>query len=647
MSDELNSDLIKKALLIRRFEEMLLSLYSTGLLSGTVHTCIGQEWTGVALAEATTTDDFIVSNHRGHGHFLARTGDVDGLLAEIMGRSSGVCAGIGGTQHLFAKNYLSSGIQGGMVPIATGAAFARKLRNDRSIAVACIGDGTLGEGIVYESLNIAATWRLPLVVVLENNRYAQSTSSKESFSGDIKARAEGFGFKYIKLNTWTPAALLQGVRSAISDVRDGSQPAFIEIETDRLKAHSKGDDTRSASEIASYIERDHLSKLLNEASPQILALSREIDLTLASSLEKAKVAPHCSYTPTPSKYDSAVSWEPAPVFNQRYIESVHQGLKAIFEDSASNAVMIGEDICGPYGGAFKATKDLSIKFSERVKNTPISEAAIVGLGTGLALSGIDTIVEIMFGDFITLVFDQLHQHAAKFQEMYGRDIRIPLIVRTPMGGRRGYGPTHSQSIEKHFLGIYGLKIAALNSYVDPKTLYSTIQKVLHSPVLLIENKVLYTETPKPPPVGYEALVSSEQLPTVKISPRAPLKAEVTIVCYGGMLRECEAALESLFQNYEIVAEVICPTLIQPLNISPIKDAVAHTRRLVTVEEGAGVAGFGSEVVSRLLEEDLSFKFRRLSFDGIIPSSFQREMELLPNSVKIVDICLEILEKLRG
>ncbi len=194
--------LVRKAWLIRQLEERLLSLYAAGEVKGTVHVCIGQEWTGVAAANATSSGDSMISNHRGHGHFLAWTDNSLGLISEVMGKATGVCGGMGGTQHLFSDGFISNGIQGGMMPVATGWALAKKKLQDGTICIIFIGDGTLGEGNVYESLNIASRWELPLLVVLENNKLSQSTEQAETLSGTVEDRARAFAVKYMKANTW-------------------------------------------------------------------------------------------------------------------------------------------------------------------------------------------------------------------------------------------------------------------------------------------------------------------------------------------------------------------------------------------------------------------------------------------------------------
>jgi len=183
-----------RAMLIRSVEQRLLSLFAEGKLFGTVHTCIGQEWTGIAVAEALIDGDVVFTNHRGHGHFLARTGDVVGLIAEVMGKQTGVCGGRGGSQHLCAEGVYSNGHPREVsCRSRLGSPWRSSFRGAGRIAVVFIGDGTLGEGAVYEAFNIASKWRLPLLVVLENNRYAQSTSQSQTLAGEIEARAAAFG----------------------------------------------------------------------------------------------------------------------------------------------------------------------------------------------------------------------------------------------------------------------------------------------------------------------------------------------------------------------------------------------------------------------------------------------------------------------
>lgn len=644
MQPEKEAELLKKALLILRFEERLLSLFSEGKLNGTLHTCIGQEWSGIAVCEALLPGDTIFSNHRGHGHYLSRTGDVSGLLAEVMGRATGVSGGVGGTQHLFGEGFYSSGVQGGLTPVAVGSGLAHKWQGRANISVAFIGDGTLGQGVFYESLNIASKWEAPVVFVVENNGYAQSTPSSQTIAGSVEGRAAAFDIRSWHGSTWEWKDLIGLAHQAIEYARKEQKPAMLEIDTYRLSAHSKGDDHRDPAEVARYIQKDPLTKLQHSDPDLYASLSREVKTILDAAEAEASQAPLSTYHPAGTFLRRPVQWAERKFERQRHVDLLHRALREAFEREA-RLIMIGEDIEGPYGGAFKVTRDLSTLFPERIRNTPISESATIGIASGLALNGFLPLVEIMFGDFLSLTFDQLFQHAAKFHDMSHGKCRVPLIVRTPMGGRRGYGPTHSQSIEKFFLGIPGLKVLALNNRFSPLELYRTLLSNLCQPTLVVENKILYTRfLDTEPPAGFTVEFSDELFPTTRITPLSSTP-NVTIVCYGGSLEEVEKAIPDLFHLDELLCEIICPSQIHPLNIDPILTSVTKTGRLLVVEEGPATAGFGSEVIARVAECSMQLRgARRLGYDGVVPACLDLELSLLPNPSTIIQAIRSMIDE---
>jgi TPP-dependent pyruvate/acetoin dehydrogenase alpha subunit len=233
-------------LLIRSFERKLLALFEQGELNGTTHTCLGQEYVPVALRPLLGGDDWVFSNHRGHGHYLARFEDPEGLLAEIMGRKGAVCDGVGGSQHLRRDRYLSTGVQGQSLPVAAGVALHLKRTSQNALACVYIGDGTWGEGAVYEALNLAALWRLPLLVVVENNGIAQSTPTSLQLAGSIAGRAAAFGIGHCLVEGWDVPDIRRQIAVRVAEVRTDSQPLVVEFVTHRLGPHSKGDDTRPA-----------------------------------------------------------------------------------------------------------------------------------------------------------------------------------------------------------------------------------------------------------------------------------------------------------------------------------------------------------------------------------------------------------------
>lgn len=650
MTDLVRDRIINKSFFIRTVEERLLTLFQEGKLNGTVHTCIGQELIGATIAEFLNENDVVLSNHRGHGHFLARNTNLVGFFAEIMGRKDGICGGIGGSQHFYTKNHISNGIQGGMTPIAAGIAMANKLQNNNEIAVCFIGDGTLGEGIIYEAFNIASLWNLPVVFVLENNGIAQSTATEQTCAGSIKQRAAGFGLDYFATNTWNLDDLYTTFKKATKQSRTNQKAVFVEVETYRLASHSKSDDNRNPVEIQKYVDRDILNLELANHNSKISTLLKGIQEEIAIAVSKAEQSPLTKFIPSKllvTQNKVSYSKQQIAETNQHRINQlIHTTLKEKFH-SDKDAVLIGEDIEyltpwteKPYGGAFKVSGNLSKHF-KNVKNTPISEAAIVGIGTGLALKGMTPIVEIMFGDFMTLTFDQLYNHACKFSAMSNHQVEVPLVIRTPMGGKRGYGPTHSQSLEKHFLGIPNLSITVLNYRISPKDIYEAVFSE-RNPTIIIENKVLYTKKIQTEALaGYKVEVSNENYPTVRIQPEHK-KPAVTILCYGELLEDVEKAIEIAFEEEEIFCEIICPCQISPMNVTPIFTSIQNTQRLLIVEEGTNIAAYSAEVAAQIIESNIRLQaFKRLSNNEIIPSSMQAEKDLLPNEDSIFKKIKEI------
>ncbi|QPP08954.1 thiamine pyrophosphate-dependent dehydrogenase E1 component subunit alpha [Streptomyces bathyalis] len=252
----LTDDDLELLLLIRHFELSLLGLFSEGKLNGTTHTCLGQEHVPVALAPLLDERDHVFSNHRGHGHYLARFRDPEGLLAEIMGREGAVCQGVGGSQHILRGRYLSTGVQGESLPVAVGVGLHLKEHEPGRAAVVHIGDGTWGEGSVYEALNMAQLWQVPVVVVVEHNGIAQSTPAEMQMAGSIEGRAAGFGVAYRSADAWDVDTLRATAGPAVEEVRATGRPLVLELSVPRIGPHSKGDDTRSEAELAAARARD-------------------------------------------------------------------------------------------------------------------------------------------------------------------------------------------------------------------------------------------------------------------------------------------------------------------------------------------------------------------------------------------------------
>jgi pyruvate/2-oxoglutarate/acetoin dehydrogenase E1 component len=326
------------------------------------------------------------------------------------------------------------------------------------------------------------------------------------------------------------------------------------------------------------------------------------------------------------------------------LESLNSALRHAM-DIDSRVYLLGEDILDPYGGAFKVTRGLSEQFPERVLTTPISEAAIVGMTNGMALRGLRPVAEIMFGDFITLVADQLVNHAAKFRWMYNNNVQVPIVIRTPMGGRRGYGPTHSQSLEKMFLGIPGLKVVAPNSLGDPgRLLEAAIAD--DDPVLFIEHKLLYSCMHLDPVQG--GLIDFEIQKSIGAYPNFVLRfpnhpPQLTIATYGFNFELVRAAVLELLIEYEIFAEIVLFSQLSPFHLEVLFQSLRRTYKLLTVEEGSQTLGWGAEIAACAAEKAKGLTIKRVAaLDLPVANAKSLEEAILPSVKGIINVALELV-----
>ena len=657
--------------LIRRTEQTFFDLYERGLMAGTVHTSIGQEACAAGVVNALDrARDVIFSSHRAHGHFLAYSDEVDGLVAELLGRAGGIVGGVGGTQHLHIRNLYTNGVQGGIVPNAAGAALAEKLKQSGAIVVVFLGDGTMGQGVVYESMNLASLWSLPLLFVLEDNQYAQSTHRSQEHAGNLAGRAAAFGIEGAELEADDVFAVYEAASRAVDFVRANSRPYFLTLHTYRLAPHSKGDDTRSPEELERQWARDPLTLLAATLDAQRRdEINAAIETRIQAAVEKAladepqavdefraagmkrlgdwrlEIGESQSPNLVLSNLQSPVSNLQSPI---SYLESLRTTLHAILDHDPA-AVVLGEDILDPYGGAFKVMQGLSTRFPDRVLTTPICEASIVGMSVGMALRGLHPIAEIMFGDFVTLAADQIVNHAAKYPAMYNGQVSVPLVIRTPMGGGRGYGPTHSQSLERLFFGIPHLKLVAASHAHDAGAL---LQQAVADPepVIFVENKLLY-------PLRLErgnATITREEAPDSHGYPVVTLRnygagesPDVTVIAYGGMSRLLVPLLERLADE-EIRLLACLPACISPLDAAPLVAAARQSGRVLVVEESPVAFGWGAEVaaqISALAGDRLLAPVARLgAAPMVIPAAKALEDTVLPSTASIEAAIFELLTK---
>ena len=633
---------------IRKVEQSLLDLFGQGLVGGTIHTCVGQEFSGISLASHLSSGDVVVSNHRCHGHYLAIYQDYEGLIAEILGKPHGVNRGFGGSQHIHRDGFYSSGIQGGMVPTAAGVALSNKIANNNKIAISFIGDGTLGQGVIYETLNFISKHNLPHLIVVENNFYSQSTSQHETLSGTIADRARAFGVDYFCASTNEPETLIEQMGMAVSFVRNHSRPALIEVQTYRLNPHSKGDDQRDPNEINEAKDKDSLNIFLKSLSPEIEKEIKEFDLYVDQVIKKALETPDSIIL----EMDKSVKGQSSenkmnPVENQTtQLKEINKAFHQIFTNNPE-ALFLGEDVKDPYGGAFKASKGLSTLFEGRVLNMPISEPSLIGISLGASTTGRLVFSEIMFGDFLALAFDQILNHASKMKRMFGKVVKAPLIIRTPMGGGRGYGATHSQCIEKHFLGIPDLDFFVFHPRVDAFKFYRTLATHVQHPAIVFEHKLLYSQDPfKKVPDLYELYESTEKFPYTRL--RSTEGSDITIVSLGSLGLTLEPIMKTISEE-EVYLDVFYPLdLTSPHLIQEISESVRKTKKILFLEEGTPVHSLSDSLLSELskiLSSEVTFHSKVLTSKPLpLPASTYLEKQVLPMSKDVEKAIWELFDE---
>ncbi len=640
---------------IRAFEERTIELFNEGIVKGTAHSYIGEEAIASGVCANLRDDDFIASYHRGHGHCIAKGADMDRMMAELMGRETGYCRGLGGSMHIADMNLNilgANGIVGAAMPLGTGAALATKLRGGDQVTVAFFGDGASNQGVFHESMNLASVWKLPVIFVCENNQYALSTSYRNTTAvKQVATRAVAYDMPGVTIDGNDPIEVSLVVREAVERARAGEGPTLIEAMTYRWGQHSMRvniRDPRPKDEYDEWIERDPIKRLettLIEGKVLPKKRIKEIGQTIKDELDGAVKFGQAGPEPTARTLEGAVyaphrDWtepgEPVDGRELSFVEALNEALRQEMAQDSSVFVM-GEDV-GLTGGIFQVTKGLAEEFGlERVRDTPISEATFVGCGVGAAIAGMRPVVEIQIFDFVALTMDMLVNQAAKFRFMLGGKPTVPLVVRGPQGGGIRLAAQHSQSLEAWFAHVPGLVVVAPSSPYDAKGLLVAAIRD-DNPVIFLETKLLYLGQPGPVPERHYAIPLG----------KAAVKREgtdVTVLATAAMVPRALGAAAQL-EREGISVEVVDPRTLKPLDEDTILDSVRKTNRLVIVHEAWMRGGFGAEVAAIVV--DLAFDLldapmKRVGGpDTPMPYNDELERATIPSQDRIIETIREVL-----
>jgi 2-oxoisovalerate dehydrogenase E1 component len=635
----------RRMLLIRGFEERVADLYRDGLVPGFVHLSIGQEAAAVGACWPLRADDVITSTHRGHGHCLAKGLEPLGMFAELMGRAEGTNRGRGGSMHIADPKlgiFGANGIVAAGLPIAVGAAAAAQLRGLDGVAVAFFGDGAAAQGAFHEAVNLASVWELPVIFFCENNGYSEFSPTAAQHATTLERRAVGYGVPYRSVDGNDVVATARTMRGAVGAARAGFGPVIVEAATYRWHGHYEGDPQRyrSEEELREWQQRDPLllhRRVLRDAGvgeAEIVALER----TVASELDDAVALARGLAAPAPGAlFDFVVrerppTTEPSVPTGQagewRTMDAIRTALET--ELATDDRVFVAGIDVGEGGNVFGLTRGLRERFGDRVRDTPISETAIVGLAVGAAMAGMHPVVEVMYLDFLGVCLDQLLNQAAKLPFMTGGAAEMGLTVRTQFGAGRSSGSQHSQSLEALLAHIPGLSVVMPSTPADT---YGLLRAAIQdpNPVVFIENRLLYgAKGPKPPddylvPIGRSAVVRTG--------------SDVTVVSVSRMVHEALAAADELAEE-GISVEVVDLRTVAPLDLGPVLDSLHKTSRVLIAHEAVVPFGIGAEIAARIAREgfwDLDAPVERIGA-AATPPPYAPELERawLPGRQEIVE-----------
>ncbi|MQA78833.1 MAG: 2-oxoisovalerate dehydrogenase [Streptosporangiales bacterium] len=593
-------EMYRRMRLIRTFEERASVAYRDSEIPGFLHLSIGQEASAVGACWPLDARDVVTSTHRGHGHCLAKGLDPAGMFAELMGRQTGTCAGRGGSMHIADPRsgvFGANGIVAAGLPIATGAGTAAQLRGEGGVVVAFFGDGAVAQGMFHEAVNLAAVWRLPVLFCCENNGYAEFSPSSAQHRAPLADRALGYGVEFHRVDGNDVVAVADLVGGLVGRLRDGAGPIMLEAETYRWHGHYEGDPQRyrESDELASWQERDPLTMLAGRmraygATPaDVAAIDAEVTGLVDDDIEAARRAPEPAaetlhhHVITPREPVP----EPPDATGETFKTTAAVRTALEHELAADDSVFLAGIDVGEGGNVFGLTRGLAERFPGRVRDTPISENAIIGTAVGAALAGMRPVVELMYFDFIGVCFDQLLNQAAKLRFMTGGGASLPLVVRTQFGAGRSSGSQHSQSLEAVLAHIPGLTVVMPSTPADT---YGLLRAAIRdpNPVVFVENRLLYGHQGPAPPADH-------LVPLGKAKVRRE-GTDVTLVSYSRLVHECLASAETLAAE-GVSVEVIDLRTIVPLDRETVLRSLAKTNRLVIAHEAVTDFGVGAELAA--------------------------------------------------
>ncbi len=636
LSNDTLRELYLKMLKPRMIEEKMLKLLRQGKISKWF-SGIGQEAISVGATSAMLSDETIFPMHRNLGVFTTREVPLERLFCQWQGKEKGFTKGRDRSFHFGTLEYNLVGMishLGPQLSLAGGVGLAHKIQNEPRVSLAFTGEGGTSEGEFHEALNVAAVWDLPTIFLIENNGYGLSTPTSEQYRcKDLADRGIGYGMRSVILDGNNILEVYTELAKIASEIRENPHPVLAECKTFRMRGHEEASGTK-------YVPKDLMDEwaakdpiknyeawLLDQkviSEKEITAWKKGIKTEIEQALKYAENEPKISvnldrelgdlYAP----YTQQVTAPTGQATEKRFVDAIHEGLKTAMQ-TYDNLVIMGQDVAD-YGGVFKITDGFTEEFGkERVRNTPICESSIIGIGLGLSLKNQKAMVEMQFADFVTCGFNQIVNYLAKLHYRWGENADV--VIRMPTGGGVAAGPFHSQSNEAWFTHTPGLKVLYPSTPEDAKgMLLAAFEDP--NPVLFFEHKGLYRSLTGEVPEGYY---------TTEIGKARTAKAgtAVSVLTYGAAVHWATQIAE----EEGIDAEIIDLRSLAPLDYDAVRATVEKTNRALIFHEDTMFGGIGGELsawISEHLFEHLDAPvLRAASLDTPIPFAADLEQQFLP------------------
>ncbi|MCF8451238.1 MAG: dehydrogenase E1 component subunit alpha/beta [Taibaiella sp.] len=639
LDDSLLLQLYTELLRPRMIEEKMLVLLRQGRISKWF-SGIGQEAISVGATMAIADDEYVMPLHRNLGVFTVRKMPFAKLFMQWQGRKDGFSKGRERSFHFGANEYHICGMishLGPQLAIADGISLAHKLKGEKNISVAFSGDGGTSEGDFHEALNVAAVWNLPVIFIIENNGYGLSTPVNEQFVCEQLAdRALGYGMRGITIDGNNILEVYREITKARAYCIAEQKPILIECMTFRMRGHEEASGVKYVPKelFEEWGKKDPVhnfenylkeQKVLDDSKIEEIraVIQHEIEEGLATGFE----APHITPSTTEELADVYAPLTlpaAAPISggtDKKFINAITEGLRQSME-RFPNLVLMGQDIA-EYGGAFKVTEGFVPLFGkERVRNTPLCESAIVGTALGLSIKGYKAMMEMQFGDFVTVGFNQIINNLAKIHYRWGQNADV--VIRMPTGGGVGAGPFHSQCNEAWFTHTPGLKVVYPSSPADAKgLLIAAFQDP--NPVMFFEHKAMYR--------GITGLVPDEYYTTEIGKARIVSEGgDISIITYGMGVHWATAYAAA---HPEVSTDILDLRTLLPLDYDAIRQAVKRTGKVLLLHEDTLFGGFGGELAAWIAENCFEWLdapiVRCASLDTPVPFAIELEQNFMANS----------------